>query len=250
MESRFRDAYDDWHAARPVDEGSHAPWHTMLKAHLGDLRGTRVLEIACGRGGFAAWLAHLPADRRPSAIVASDFSPTAVRMAEEFGSARGAGNVIYRVDDLMHLNWDDASFDAAISCETIEHVPDPRRGLRELARVLRPGGTLYLTCPSYLNLMGLYRFYLPLRGRRFSEEGQPVNHFLLLPRVRTWVNRAGLVIERTLGVGHYLLFPGRPPTRLFWPDRLGPVATYCALHTLIIAKKPPPLPAGRSRRIG
>ena len=210
----------------------------MLKPHLDGLGGRRVLEIACGRGGFAAWLANRPPDRRPASIVASDFSPVAVRMAAEFGRTVGAANVTYRVGDLMQLDWPPASFDAAISCETIEHVPDPRRAIAELARVLKPGGRLYLTCPSYLNLMGLYRFYLPLRGRRFVEEDQPVNHFLLLPRVRRWVRRSGLSIERTAGTGHYVLFPGRPPRRWRWPDRLGLLTRYWALHALVIARKP------------
>jgi SAM-dependent methyltransferase len=137
----------------------------------------------------------------------------------------------------MQLSWADASFDVAISCETIEHVPDPRRAIRELARVLRPGGLLYLTCPNYLNAMGLYRLYLPLRGRRFAEEGQPLSHCLLLPRVRRWIARAGLRLERVVGTGHYVPFPGRPPVRLYWADRL-PWLRYVAVHSLVIARKP------------
>jgi SAM-dependent methyltransferase len=238
MTADGRTSYDAWHVAQEYDDGADAPWHRMLKPLLRGLGGRRVLEIGCGRGGFAVWLAELPPALRPAEVMASDVSSVAVRMAEDRGRARGVANVTYRVGDLMGLDWPDASFDAIISCETIEHVPSSRVALHELARVLRPGGRLYLTCPSYLNLMGLYRVYLRLTGRRWSEGGQPISHFLIWPRTRRWTKEAGLRIESTAGVGHYVPFPRRSPIRLHWMDHLGPVSRVLALHTLIVAHKP------------
>jgi 2-polyprenyl-3-methyl-5-hydroxy-6-metoxy-1,4-benzoquinol methylase len=231
-----RAAYDDWHARHEVDTEANSPWHQVLKPELGDLSGKRVLEIGCGRGGFAVWLATHSKDRAPAEVVASDFSPVAVRLAEEFGRTREVTNVTYRVGDLMGLDWPDARFDVAISCETIEHVPDSRRALSELARVLKPGGRLFLTFPNYMNLLGLHRLYRPLTGRTYTEGGQPINHFLLYPRVRRWVRATGLTIERTRGAGHYLPFPRRPPIRLGFLDRL-PLKPFAA-HPVIVARKP------------
>ena len=87
----------------------------------------------------------------------------------------------WETGDIQAIAHPAASFDTVFSCETIEHVPDPRQAIRELARVLCPGGRLFLTCPNYLGLMGLYRGYLRLTGRRYREEGQPINQFLILP---------------------------------------------------------------------
>jgi ubiquinone/menaquinone biosynthesis C-methylase UbiE len=230
--------YDAWHRAQPADAGAEAPWHELVTPLLGALGGTRVLEIACGRGGLAVWLAGLPPRHRPAEIVASDFSPVALGMAEELTRSRGVDHVTYQLADITALPWDAARFDVAISCETIEHVADPRAALRELCRVLRPGGRLYLTCPSYLNLMGLYRLYLPITGRAFSEGGQPINRCLVWPVVRRWVRRAGFVVERAAGAGHYVPFPRRSPIRLHWADRLGLLGRLFALHTLIVARKP------------
>ena len=70
-------SYDAWHDALPVDADTDTPWHRLLRAHLEparDLAGRRVLEIGCGRGGFACWLAARPAGERPAEIVAADFS--------------------------------------------------------------------------------------------------------------------------------------------------------------------------------
>ena len=232
----LKQTYDTWHSAHPIDADSDTPWHLQLKLLLPSLAGKRVLEIGCGRGGFAAWLAQLPLERSPLHLVASDFSPRAIEMAQTFGQSKGVENVTYQVDDLMGLGWPDASFDVAISCETIEHVPNPRRALSELFRVLKPGGNLYLTCPNYLNLSGLHRLYREWTGRPFTEEGQPINHFLLLPRVRNWVNQVGFTIKHTGGTGHYMPWPGRPPVRQVWVDHL-PLARFFALHALIVANK-------------
>jgi ubiquinone/menaquinone biosynthesis C-methylase UbiE len=46
-----------------------------------------------------------------------------------------------------------------VSCETIEHVPDVGSAVREMHRVTRPGGKLFLTTPNYANLTGLYDLY-------------------------------------------------------------------------------------------
>jgi hypothetical protein len=71
--------------------------------------------------------------------------------------------------------------------------------------------------------------------RRFTEEGQPINHLLLGPFVRQWVRGAGLRVLRADSSGHYLPFPGRPPILL--ADR-APLLRPFGLHALTVAEKP------------
>jgi ubiquinone/menaquinone biosynthesis C-methylase UbiE len=234
-----RAAYETWHDRLPIDSAADAPWHRLLNRHLDaerDVAGKRILEIACGRGGFACWLAGHPA--RPAEVVAADFAETAVAKGREHAGRLGLTNVRWEFGDIQALDHADASFDTVISCETIEHVPDPQRALSELARVLRPGGRLFLTSPNYLGTMGLYRAYLRLRGRVFTEEGQPINHFLVLPRTRGMVKAAGLRIRATDAVGHYLPVPRRPPVELPWLGRPRWLMRWFGLHSLIVAEKP------------
>ena len=235
--TRARLAYDAWHRGQEADPDGEGPWHRMLEPFLGDLGARRVLEVACGRGGFALRLATQTGDRRPAEVIGVDFSDVAIERARATALERRAPNLSYRVGDATALEWPDRSFDAVISCETIEHVDDPPRAVREFGRVLRPGGRLYLTCPSYANLMGLYRLYLPLTGRRFTEGGQPVSHCLVAPRVWRWVAAAGLLIERRAGSGHYVPFPRRSPIRVRALDRFELLSRYCALHTLVVARR-------------
>jgi 2-polyprenyl-3-methyl-5-hydroxy-6-metoxy-1,4-benzoquinol methylase len=229
-------AYDHWHSQLPVDEDADAPWHALLKSRLEPLKGKRVLEIGCGRGGFAAWLAS--SDQRPAEVVACDFSARAVKVASEFGAKRGLQNVFYRREDITSMTFGGGIFDIVISCETIEHVSHPRRAIKELARVLRPGGMMYLTCPNYLNVTGLYRLYLPLTGRRYRECGQPINNFLVLPRVHRWLRIAQMQILSTEGSGHYFPFPRRSPIRVYSMDNIRIMNPWHALHTLTVAQKP------------
>ncbi len=232
-----RDAYNAWHERYEVDRDAATPWHRLVIRHLDaerDLKGRRVLEIACGRGGFAATLAHMT--NPPPRLVAADFSAAAVRKASAFAWREAPGRIACEVGDAQSLPHPDGSFDTVISCETIEHVPNPRRALAEFARVLKTHGRLVLTSPNYLGTMGLYRGYLRLRGRRYSEEGQPINNFLMLPRTAHWVRTAGLKVVAVDASGHYLPVPGRPPVEVRALGRLRPLR-WIALHSLVVAEK-------------
>jgi len=229
-------SYDAWHASLEVNAGADDPWYQLVRRQLDlprDVAGRRILEIGAGRGGFACWLAtRSPA---PAEIVAVDYSGVAVEKGRAYSKAEGIGGITWETGDIQAIAHADASFDTVVSCETIEHVPDPAKAVSELARVLKPGGRLFLTTPNYLGSLGLYRAYLRLRGRRFTEVGQPINQLTLLPRTLYWVRRAGLSSERIAGEGHYLLAPGNPPRRIRWLDF--DLLKWFALHVVIVARK-------------
>ena len=234
MREGSREAYERWHSELLVD-GADAPWHRLVKSHLvphRDLAGKRVLEIGAGRGGFAAWLGGLPSP--PACLVAGDFSVTATRKGR---AARAGSNVLFEVADIQALGHGERAFDTVISCETVEHVPNPRRAVAELARVLRPGGRLFLTTPNYLGTMGLFRAYRRITRRPFTEEGQPINHLVMLPRTLRWVRRAGLEVRTVDGIGHYLPIPGRAPKHLPGLDGMRSISRWFAHHSLVVAER-------------
>ena len=232
--SHIRGAYDAWHAGLDVDDGGAAPWYDLVRAHLPSLAGLSVLEVACGRGGFATWLGSQGAAR----VVGADFSRTAALKASRHARALHADNVRIAVADITALGVAGGVFDLVVCCETVEHVPDARAALREVTRVLRPGGTLLLTTPNYLGPMGLYRIYREATGRPYTEVGQPVNAWTLLPRTLRWVRAAGLRVTAIDGVGHYLPVPRRPPVAVSFLDRGSHPLKWLALHSLIVARRP------------
>jgi SAM-dependent methyltransferase len=113
--------------------------------------GSRVLEVGCGVG---AQTVHLVTASPQARIVAVDISAESLdharaRMAAYACATRAsapdraaAARVEWRCADLFRLPFPDASFDHLFVCFVLEHVPDPRRALAGLRRVLVPGGTI------------------------------------------------------------------------------------------------------------
>jgi SAM-dependent methyltransferase len=102
-------------------------------------RGRDVLDVACGVGYGSALLADVAAR-----VVGGDVDEASIAYAR---GRYDVPNVEFRVLDAMALPFPDASFDTVCSFETIEHLPDRERYLREVGRVLRPNGTYLVSTP-------------------------------------------------------------------------------------------------------
>jgi SAM-dependent methyltransferase len=121
---------------------------------LGIQPGERVLDLGCGFGRHA-----FESMRRGAHVVACDFSLAelkdvrgmfaAIREDEAATLPEGAGGSATN-GDATRLPFADASFDRIIASEVLEHIPDDTAAFRELARVLKPGGTLAVTVPAWL----------------------------------------------------------------------------------------------------
>lgn len=114
----------------PTTDGRH-PTCEALNA-IRHAHPSRVLEIGCGTGEFAARLVDAFPETRVTAV---DTSPRMVELASMRGLAA-------RVADVQELPFADESFDVVAALWVLYHVRDLERGLDEIRRVLRPGGTL------------------------------------------------------------------------------------------------------------
>ena len=104
--------------------------------HLGVGPGVRLIDVAAGTGA-----ATLRAARRGASVLSTDFAPGMVDLVRERADEQGLGDrVETAVMDGQALDVDDGSFDASISMFGVIFFPDIDAGLRELARVVRPGG--------------------------------------------------------------------------------------------------------------
>jgi SAM-dependent methyltransferase len=209
----LRTEYDTWHQriydADPSHEDASSPWYQLVREYIGDVAGLRVLEVACGRGGFVRQLA-----RAGASVTGCDFSSAALRAASSKVFLADTPPLAALVQgDAQSLPFADKSFDAVVSCETIEHLPQVRAAIAEMYRVTRPGGKLFLTTPNYFNFMGLYEIYARFRHPK-RQDDQPFDRRQWFPQVHRWIGMAGWTILRTDGTVHqFPFFPGRNPVR-------------------------------------
>lgn len=185
--------YNNWHQHHSSDDDITTSWHQFVKTNLqqGDVDQKQILEIGCGRGGFSHYLATLP--YKPAQLFACDYSEAALDIAR---AKYGKNEITWKQENIMALSFPDQSFDTAISCETIEHVPHPDKAIQEIYRVLKPGGRLLLTCPSYFNPFGIWCVYRWMIGKPFTEGGQPYVNYILMPRVYWWLKSTGFTVEK------------------------------------------------------
>lgn len=101
----------------------------------GDLRGKRVLEVSCGHGGGASYLARTFA---PAEYVGLDLNPEGIRHCQQRHVVPGLRFVR---GDALDLPFADESFDVVVNVEASHCYPDFGKFLAEVARVLKPGGT-------------------------------------------------------------------------------------------------------------
>ncbi|MFE6486898.1 class I SAM-dependent methyltransferase [Streptomyces sp. NPDC057757] len=147
----------DWDSRFPDDE----PAYAAAVAELGLREGGRVLDAGCGTGRA---LPPLRAAVGPSGVVlGADLTPAMLRAATEAGRDR-EGQLL--LADVARLPLRADSLDAVFAAGLIAHLPNPAENLRELARVVRPGGTLALFHP-------IGRAALAARqGRRITPDDQ------------------------------------------------------------------------------
>lgn len=108
---------------------------------LGLRPGGLLVDLACGRGGYGLEIAS----RTDARVVGVDFAATALEAARALAAARGI-EAEYRVGDLVATGLPDAVADAAVVVDAIQFPDDPSAAYAEIARILRPGGRVVLTC--------------------------------------------------------------------------------------------------------
>ncbi len=99
--------------------------------------GARILDAGCGTGGTLKALEGL------TDLYGCDVSLEALAFCRQRNLKQLAAA------DVLALPYASASFHAVISCDVLEHLPDDRAGLREMLRVLQPGGFLFVTVPAH-----------------------------------------------------------------------------------------------------
>ena len=136
-------------------------WHIPAAADFAATRGMRVLEIGCGVGTDGLQFA-----RAGAAYTGIDLTVAAVSLARKnFASAGMPGE--FRVSDAENLDFADESFDMVYSHGVLHHTPDIEAAVREVHRVLKPGGGAIVM----LYHRGSYNYRIGIRVLRRAGAG-------------------------------------------------------------------------------
>jgi demethylmenaquinone methyltransferase/2-methoxy-6-polyprenyl-1,4-benzoquinol methylase len=156
--------------------GLHQSWRKRA-ADRAELRpGDSALDVCCGTGDLALELAERAAPG--GSVVGCDFSEPMLDLAREKAAARGPGGPRFEWADALDLPYDAGRFDAVTVGFGVRNLADLDRGLREMARVLRPGGRLVvleITQPTRPPLSTFFSLWfdriVPLLGSLSEDSG-------------------------------------------------------------------------------
>ena len=142
-----------------MDRYTHGHHESVLRSHawrtaensagylLDSLQpGQELLDVGCGPGTITLDLAERVA---PGRVVGIDSQGDVIVRADELRKSRGQSNATFSVGDAYALQFDDARFDVVHAHQVLQHLTRPMDALREMYRVVRPGGVLAVRDSDY-----------------------------------------------------------------------------------------------------
>lgn len=181
-------AYDRTNAVLSL--GNDRLWRVATLRAVAPKRGERILDLAAGTGTSS--MAFVPSGAH---VVAADFSRGMI--AEGRRRHGDVPNLEFVQADATDLPFADGEFDAVTMSFGLRNVNDPRRALRELRRVTRPGGRIVVcefSHPPSPAFNGLYRFYndrvLPIVAKAVSSNAEAYDY--LNESIRDWPDQPTL----------------------------------------------------------
>ncbi|HEY9672105.1 MAG TPA: class I SAM-dependent methyltransferase [Waterburya sp.] len=158
--AKERQFHDAWAAAIDVDgiqvadyfESCTAPENRFILKHMGNIQGKLLLDLGCGAGENSVYFAQ-----KGARCVAADYSPGMVEVALKLAATNGV-KIKGCTANAMALDFPDNTFDLVYASNLLHHIPDPKLALKEMHRVLKPGGKACFWDPLKHNpVINIYR---------------------------------------------------------------------------------------------
>lgn len=155
----------------------HLKWRKDVMSRMNVLEGSKALDVCCGTGDWSFSLAEAVGES--GEVIGLDFSQSMLSVAKKRNEEASYKNVSFIHGNAMELPFEDNSFDYVTIGFGLRNVPDYMQVLREMYRVVKPGGkvvcleTSHPTLPVYKQLYYFYfRYIMPLFGKLFAKSYQ------------------------------------------------------------------------------
>ncbi len=150
-----------FHSMYSTNKQGYGAW---LVSNYNIQKGMNVLEIGCGTG--ALWRGNDELAARCGRLVLTDLSDGMLKSAKENLGVKP--NAEYRVEDIQALSFDDETFDVVIANAMLYHVPDLKKGLSEVRRVMKKGAAFYCSTLGENNFTDKLAEWFRLSGEEFN----------------------------------------------------------------------------------
>jgi len=127
-----------------------------------------ILDCGCGPGSITVGLAKKLNDG--GKIIGVDIEPSQVNIATAAAAASGVDNASFQVGDILHLPFEDETFDAVYSSAVLHHLPNPTTALKEMRRVIKNGGIIAVTEPDHSSMIIYPEIPMVLEAKLFREK--------------------------------------------------------------------------------
>ena len=135
--------------------------YPVFKKHIPNT-ASKILELATGCGRFGVSIAK---DFKDSRVYVSDILEESLGLARKLADELNTHNIEFSVQDCLHINFEDNYFDIVFADALIQHLPQDSDAVKEMVRVLKPGGRVILAVANKWNFHTLYKLLI---GKKYS----------------------------------------------------------------------------------
>lgn len=181
-------------ASDPIVDYEQKTRSAMVIGLLNPQKGEKILEIGCGNARDLTLISVYGCH-----CVGIDISPGMLDEARHDLAAAGISDVELEVGSATALRFADATFDKVFASEVIEHIPEYEKCIAEMARVVKPGGSVVITTPNRRSWYGFDRYIL-FEGVLRQQWKHPYDSWKTYVEVAGTLERAGLTVTTVRGI--------------------------------------------------
>jgi len=172
--------------ARTFDAQARAIWPQEKETlrRVFSKKGLRVLDVGCGTGEISS---RVVKEFAPKRVVGLDLSERNLRRARELYPPSNFPGLSFEEGNAAEMGYEDSEFDVALCRHMLQAVPEPVRVIREMIRVVKPGGWLYFLAEDYGMLFfhptkyDTDEFWREYAGKAASKSGSDLRHGRTMP---------------------------------------------------------------------